>query len=187
MTADVARPTRAPGEPHGESERSSPVPGEPSREPAAVADRVRAAVAAVVDPEYPGITIADLGILEAVRVVAYPGVVGAEVDLVPTVLGCPALHVIEADVVAAARAAGAGEVAVRFLSRPAWTPDRIRPAARAALAGELTVAIRRRDGSVVCPVCGSTAVRQRSAFGATLCRELWWCEACRNPVEVVRR
>jgi ring-1,2-phenylacetyl-CoA epoxidase subunit PaaD len=55
------------------------------------------------------------------------------------------------------------------------------------LAGEFTVAVRGRDGGVICPVCGSRDVEDRSEFGATLCRSLAWCAACRNPVEVVRR
>lgn len=149
------------------------------------ADRVRAAVEAVTDPEYPELTIADLGILEGVEVDATAG--RAAVTLVPTVLGCPALGLIEADVVAAARAAGARAVEVTFLHTPSWSPERIRPEARRFLARELTVAIRRPDGAVTCPVCGSGAVNHRSDFGPTLCRQLWWCEACRNPVEVIRR
>jgi ring-1,2-phenylacetyl-CoA epoxidase subunit PaaD len=148
------------------------------------AERVRAAVAAVTDPEYPDLTIADLGILERVEV-DDAGTVS--VALVPTVLGCPALDVIEADVAAAARAAGAREVDVTFLTSPSWTPDRIAPGARRFLAREMTVAIRARDGAVTCPVCGSTAVSHRSDFGPTVCRQLWWCDACRNPVEVIRR
>jgi ring-1,2-phenylacetyl-CoA epoxidase subunit PaaD len=149
------------------------------------AARLRAAVEAVTDPEYPDLTIVDLGILEAVEVDAEAG--RAAVRLVPTVLGCPALGLIEADVVAAARRAGADEVEVTFLTSPPWSPERIRPEARRFLARELTVAIRRGDGTVTCPVCGSGAVRHRSDFGPTLCRQLWWCESCRNPVEVIRR
>ena len=74
---------------------------------AELADRIRVAVAAVTDPEYPDLTIADLGILEGVTVLApAPGEVGPSVlvELVPTVLGCPALRTIELDVVAAALA-----------------------------------------------------------------------------------
>lgn len=145
---------------------------------------VRAAVAAVPDPEYPGVTIDDLGILESVEVDAGGR---AAVGLVPTMLGCPALEVIERDVAAAALGAGAVEVEVTFLTTPPWSPDRIRPGARQVLASDFTVAIRRRDGSVACPVCGGRAVEDRSEFGATLCRSLAWCPDCRNPVEVVRR
>lgn len=145
---------------------------------------VRAAVAAVNDPEYPGLTIDDLGILESVAV---DGHGRAAIGLVPTMLGCPALQAIEHDVAAAALAGGAAEVEVTFLTAPAWSPERIRPAAREWLARDFTVAIRRRDGSVACPVCGGRAVEDRSEFGATLCRSLAWCPDCRNPVEVVRR
>lgn len=148
------------------------------------ATAVRAAVAAVCDPEYPDLTIADLGILETVEV-ADDGCVA--VGLVPTMLGCPALRAIEADVAAAARGAGAGAVRVTFLAEPRWTPARIRPEARQLLAREYTIAIRGRDGTVLCPVCGSRDVEPRSEFGATLCRSLAWCAACRNPVEVIRR
>lgn len=146
--------------------------------------QVRAAVAAVHDPEYPGVTIDDLGILESVAVDDRGR---AAIGLVPTMLGCPALEVIERDVAAAAAAAGARHVEVTFLTSPPWTPDRIRPGARHVLARDFTVALRRRDGSVVCPVCGGRAVEDRGEFGATLCRSLAWCPDCRNPVEVVRR
>jgi ring-1,2-phenylacetyl-CoA epoxidase subunit PaaD len=172
--------------------------------PHAAVAAVHAAVAAVTDPEYPDVTIRDLGILERVEVDEGPdgadgsdgtagldgsdarGELRVRVSLVPTVLGCPALAVIEADVVAAAKAAGAEHVEVVFLTTPRWTTDRIRPTARRHLARELTVAIRGRGGGVTCPVCGSTAVRHHSDFGPSLCREIWWCGTCRNPVEVLR-
>ena len=144
---------------------------------------IESAVAAVCDPEYPDITIDELGILESVTVTG--GAV--RIELVPTVMGCPALQAIEADVAAAARGAGATEVEVVFLSTPIWTPERIDPGARERLGSEYTVAIRDRDGRVICPVCHARgSVTRRSEFGAALCRETWWCEACRNPVEVVR-
>jgi ring-1,2-phenylacetyl-CoA epoxidase subunit PaaD len=149
-----------------------------------LADRVWEAVAAVTDPEYPDLTIVDLGILERIEVDAEGR---AEIGLVPTALGCPALAQIRSDVGAAAQAAGAVTVEVTFLTTPTWTPERIQPAARRFLAREMTVAVRGSDGQVVCPVCGSKEVALRSEFGATLCRQLWWCDQCRNPVEVVRR
>jgi ring-1,2-phenylacetyl-CoA epoxidase subunit PaaD len=69
-----------------------------------LADRVWEAVAAVTDPEYPDLTIVDLGILERIEVDAEGR---AEIGLVPTALGCPALAQIRSDVGAAAQAAGA--------------------------------------------------------------------------------
>lgn len=149
-----------------------------------VAAAVRDAVAAVTDPEYPDLTIEQLGMLEAVR---EPAAGRVEVDLVPTVLGCPALREIEADVVAAATAVpGVDSVGVRFLAQPTWTPDRVAPDARDRLAREYTITIRSADGSAICPVCGGREVEERSAFGPTVCRSVAWCPDCRNPVEVLR-
>lgn len=147
---------------------------------------VRAAVEAVTDPEYPDLTIAALGMVHTVDV-ATDGTV--TVELLPTVLGCPALRVIEADVCAAVRSAvgdGTQPVDVRFLAQPAWTPDRISASARQHLAQEYTITIRGRDGRAVCPVCGGKNLEERSPFGPTLCRSVSYCPDCRNPVEVVR-
>ncbi|MFN0092487.1 MAG: iron-sulfur cluster assembly protein [Acidimicrobiales bacterium] len=144
---------------------------------------VRAAVAAVCDPEYPDLTIEELGMLEAVAVAG----ADVEVALTPTVFGCPALAMIERDVRAAAEAVpGVGRVRVTLLDEPRWSPDRIAPAARAVLAAQYTISIRGADGSVICPVCGSREVAERSAYGPTRCRSIAYCAACSNPVEVIR-
>ncbi len=147
----------------------------------AAIDAVRAAVASVADPEYPDLNIQQLGILE--DVVADRSSI--RVDLVPTIMGCPALDVIEQDVVAAAQASG-HDVTVRFCMSPPWTPDRITDDARKILAREYSVAIRPRNGVTSCPLCGSTALEPRSDVGPTACRSVEWCPNCRNPVEVVR-
>lgn len=150
---------------------------------------VRAAIAAVTDPEYPDLTIEQLGMLERVSITDAPsGARTVLIELVPTVLGCPALRAIEADVATAARTvAGVIDVEVRFLAQPAWTPERIAPDARERLAREYTITIRAHDGTVLCPVCGGRDVTERSAFGPTICRSIAYCPDCRNPVEVIRR
>ncbi|MET9021288.1 1,2-phenylacetyl-CoA epoxidase subunit PaaD [Actinopolymorpha sp. NPDC004070] len=156
----------------------------------------RAAAAAVADPELPVLTIADLGILRAVRV-GQDGVV--EVELTPTYAGCPALEAIEADVKAALHAAGAGEVRVRRVLAPAWTTDWITEGGRAKLATagmappspagpgggrgsapvDLTLTVR-------CPRCGSADTRELSRFGPTACTALRTCASCREPFEHVK-
>ncbi len=151
---------------------------------ARVADAVERAVATVDDPEYPGVSIVDLGLLERVEV----GPDGAaRVDLVPTYAGCPALDMIRGDVDAAVRGTpGVTSVEVRWLATPLWSPERITPRARAALAREFTVVLRDRDGTVRCPVCASREVSTTSPVGPTRCRSVAWCASCRNAVEVVR-
>ncbi len=144
---------------------------------------VRRAVAEVLDPELPVVTIEQLGILEDVRV--REGV--AEVDLIPTFLGCPALEVIEEDVrTAAASLDGIRSVVVRFRTEPAWNPERITEQGRRNLADGLTIAVRDPSGASICPVCGSDEVDERSPFGPTACRAVSYCQSCRNPVEEIR-
>ena len=151
-----------------------------------ITDAVRRAVSAVTDPEYPDISITELGMVESIEVGEDTGTVS--VGLVPTVLGCPALEIIAADVETACRSVVDDDytVSVRFLTEPVWTPNRISPSARRFLARELTIGIRSANGVVICPVCGSRDVNERSAFGPTLCRSVAWCDACRNPVEVIK-
>jgi ring-1,2-phenylacetyl-CoA epoxidase subunit PaaD len=150
----------------------------------ALVDRVRSAVAAVTDPEFPNVTIEQLGILETVRVDEHRGV---EIDLIPTFLGCPALEVISDDVRRAAESVeGVEQVDVRFRSEPVWTPDRISPEGRRNLAA-FTIAVRDQADVTVCPVCGSEGVVEQSPFGPTACRAIAFCPDCRNPVEVMRQ
>jgi len=150
-------------------------------------DVVSDAVSAVLDPEMGGVSIGDLGLVEAVRVTPTGRV---EVDLVPTFLGCPALDLIERDVVAAVtRATGSEDVLVSFVRVPSWSPQRISPHGRRQLAA-LGIAVDTgavRWVSVHCPVCGTSRLRPVSEVGPTACRSVAWCDSCRNPIEVVRR
>jgi ring-1,2-phenylacetyl-CoA epoxidase subunit PaaD len=144
--------------------------------------RVVDAVARVEDPEYPGLSIADLGMVESVRVADGR----AEIDLVPTFSGCPALHMIRADVEAAVAALGSDlECEVTFLTSPPWSPDRITDAGRRHLADSLTVAVQITGRAPHCPRCGAATVEQ-SLFGPTRCRSVHRCPSCDEVVEVIR-
>ena len=57
------------------------------------------AVASVHDPEYPDVSIADLGLVESITVSESGDV--AAIGLIPTFSGCPALDMIATDVEAA--------------------------------------------------------------------------------------
>ncbi|MXY03548.1 MAG: DUF59 domain-containing protein [Acidimicrobiales bacterium] len=155
---------------------------------AGVIAAVRRSVSQVCDPEYPEVTIAELGILE--RVSSSDGGSTVRIELVPTMLGCPALDVIARDVTDAARAVCAGadvSIEVSFVDDPVWTPDRIAPSAVGFLAREYSVAVRSRSAAASCPICGNVALEHRSDFGPTPCRSVEWCPSCRNPIEVVGR
>jgi ring-1,2-phenylacetyl-CoA epoxidase subunit PaaD len=159
---------------------------------AAVTDeRVRAAVAAVVDPEIRVVTIEELGILRGVSVAADGR---AKVTITPTYSGCPAMDVIRREVTAAALAAGAAGVDVETVLSPAWSTDLISASGRdkLAAAGIAPPGPARRQGLVVlelsvrCPRCGSTATEQLSRFGSTACKALWRCTECREPFDHIK-
>jgi ring-1,2-phenylacetyl-CoA epoxidase subunit PaaD len=157
---------------------------------AAGAAAVRAAVAAVADPEIPVLTIADLGILRDVTV-ADDGRV--EVTLTPTYSGCPAVDTIRGEVERVLAEQGCVGAVVRTVLAPAWTTDWISDAGRRKLA-DYGIAPPGRPcpaaaGGVAavelvrCPQCGSADTRLLSRFGSTACKALRVCNRCREPFD----
>lgn len=140
------------------------------------------AVASVDDPEYPGISIVDLGLLE--RLECHEGV--ATIGLIPTFSGCPALATIASDVCeAVANVRGIYRAEVTWLKSPTWTIDRVSADAAAVLAKEFTVAVEIGKRRTRCPICGSTTTLQ-SMFGPSRCRSVHTCDGCGETVEVMR-
>lgn len=152
---------------------------------------VRAALAEIADPEMPVVSIVDLGIVECVDV----GPDRIAVDLLPTFIGCPALDVIRQAVEERLSAFGR-PVEVAFVSRVAWTSDRITPAGRARLErggfappGPVTddrPLIVQLGEPVPCPLCGSRRTVMENAFGPSQCRAIHYCTACRQPFEAIK-
>jgi ring-1,2-phenylacetyl-CoA epoxidase subunit PaaD len=156
------------------------------------ADRAWAVLQQVLDPEVPALSVVDLGI---VRDVLDHGD-ALEVVLTPTYSGCPATEVIEASVRGALDEAGLGPVRTSLRRAPAWTTDWISAAGRAKLrdygiappgavnpAEGAPIRLVRRSEPVACPRCGSAHTERLSAFGATACKALYRCLACREPFE----
>jgi ring-1,2-phenylacetyl-CoA epoxidase subunit PaaD len=151
--------------------------------------------AAVLDPELPMLTIADLGIL---RDVAEDGGT-VTVVITPTYSGCPAMREIGADVRQRLERAGFARVTVRTRLAPAWSSDWIteegqRKLAAAGIAPPSPAP--RRSGPVPltlgprpapsCPRCGSPHTRRTAEFGATACKSLHRCDHCDEPFEAVK-
>ena len=145
-------------------------------------DAIRRAVESVQDPELGGVTIGDLGLV--VDVIDSPED-AVTVELTPTFLGCPALGLIAADVRAAALAAGARSVDVRYVHVPIWGTARISDRGRRHLA-ERGIAVPNGAGETRCPYCGGDALAEAAPVGPTACRSVLWCESCRNVVEMMR-
>jgi len=147
---------------------------------------VHAAVASVDDPEYPGISIVDLGLLETLDVTVDGTEATVAIGLIPTFSGCPALHIIASEVESAVAGLDAVDaVSVSWLSAPVWSVDRVSHDARSILAQEFTVGIAIGPKPAPCPRCGSPTVEQ-SLFGPTRCRSVHRCTLCHETVEVMR-
>ena len=153
---------------------------------------VRVVLDRIDDPELP-CSIVQLGLVETVQVDA--GAVA--IELLPTFTGCPALAMIEDDVCTQVQAMpGVDRCEVTWRYEPAWSPDRISEAGRTRLhahgvttpeaccgAADANEPVALTTSAVPCPYCGSTDTRLDSPFGPTRCRQIHFCEACRNQFE----
>jgi ring-1,2-phenylacetyl-CoA epoxidase subunit PaaD len=151
---------------------------------------VRARLQEVDDPEIPGVSIVDLGIVRDVRVTAD----AIHVELLPTFVGCPALDVMR-ESVEEKLASLAGDVRVEFTFAEPWTARRITPEGRAGLRARGFAPPVGTDDELAatsalpvlpiaqCPFCGSRRATLENAFGPTLCRAIYYCADCRQPFE----
>jgi len=143
----------------------------------------------VKDPEVPVLDIVELGIVRRAEVQGD----GVRVDITPTYSGCPALRVIEDEIVSTLAGHGYHDVSVRTVLHPAWTTDWMSEEARRKLrdygiappgpAEQAPVLFGPTVRQVDCPWCGSGDTELRSEFGATACKSLRYCNACLQPFE----
>ena len=149
-------------------------------------ERARDVAAAVLDPEIPVITLAELGVLRSAarrdgRIV---------VTLTPTYTGCPATAAIHMAVETALLDAGLPNARVETVLSPAWTTDDITAAGRAKLRAYGIAPPNKTapeglfaDDHVDCPKCGSAHTTKLSEFGSTACKAQWRCDSCREPFD----
>ena len=150
----------------------------------------------IPDPEVPALNIVELGIVRGVMKAADGSVT---VEVTPTYSGCPAMQMIEQEIVAGFRAEGHERVAIRTVYSPAWTTDwlsdeakaklkayGIAPPGRAEAAGQPLVPLTSVPRHAACPYCGSSNTERRSEFGSTACKAIHYCHACRQPFEEMK-
>jgi ring-1,2-phenylacetyl-CoA epoxidase subunit PaaD len=140
------------------------------------ADRVRALLSEVLDPEIPVVSVIDLGIVRQISAD------GREVAITPTYSGCPATAAIETAVRAALSAAGLGQTRLTIRLDPPWTTDWITEEGRAKLHA-YGIAPPSPAARPSCPRCGSNDTVEVSAFGSTPCKALWRCLTCAEPFD----
>ena len=149
----------------------------------------------VKDPEIPMIDVVELGI---VRGVAFEGE-AIRVDVTPTYSGCPAMQVIEREIVSTLHSHGYDNVVVNTIYSPAWTTDWLSdetrqkfrdygiapPTGNSAPAGGIAelVSLRRAKATIECPYCRSSNTTEKSEFGSTACKSIHFCNSCHQPFD----
>lgn len=154
-------------------------------------------VGAVLDPEMPMVTLADLGIVRDVTVADD----SVRVLITPTYSGCPAMLTIRSDIESALARHGYRDVEIVTQLEPAWTTDWITATGRRKLVaagysppgpapqrttGPIPLTLTARPRDVACPHCGSAATTLVSEFGATLCKAHYRCMECAEPFDHVK-
>lgn len=145
----------------------------------------------VKDPELPLLSIFDMGILRDVKQ-------GEENELkiviTPTYSGCPAMRVIEEDIVILLNKKGYDKVKVDMVFSPAWTTDWMSEKAKNGLkemgiappegkSSDSIFSIIEPKRQLSCPFCNSKNTIKKSEFAATACKALYFCNGCQQPFE----
>jgi ring-1,2-phenylacetyl-CoA epoxidase subunit PaaD len=148
--------------------------------PQVQADEILAVLSEIEDPELP-VTLTDLGLIQGIEIDG----ANVRVRMVPTFTACPAIEVMRETIRAKLlQMPGVDQVTVELTFAEPWTMARLTERGRQRLhAYGLSVPRQRLSEPAVCPFCGSTNTVLESPFGPTLCRAVYYCKDCRNPIE----
>ncbi|MDH5433564.1 MAG: phenylacetate-CoA oxygenase subunit PaaJ [Gammaproteobacteria bacterium] len=132
----------------------------------------------VYDPELPGLTIWDLGVLQDVRMV--DGV--CEVDITLTYSGCPAVDAMTKDIKKVLNDSGYEKIDVKVVLSPVWSTAMMSPEGKAHLK-QINIAPPSEKDEICCPQCESSKVHVISQFGSTACKALYQCNDCHETFD----
>jgi ring-1,2-phenylacetyl-CoA epoxidase subunit PaaD len=149
---------------------------------------IRAAIATVMDPEIPVLSVIDLGIITDVLLDENRKV---RVLMTPTFSGCPAIKLMEKQVRDAVLAVGYEEVEVETNFDVAWSSNRISDRGREIIKNfGLAPPPKYTDSPdlealrhTACPYCNSENTTLKTPFGPTLCRSMHYCYDCLQAFE----
>ncbi len=142
----------------------------------------------VADPEIPVLSIIDLGVVRSVEQIQDNWLV----TITPTYSGCPAMKVIEQQIIEKLEEKGLPGATVHLTLSPAWTTDWISEEGKRKLhAYGIAPPENEPDKSVLfgspvvvpCPRCDSKNTRMVSQFGSTACKAHYQCNECLEPFD----
>jgi ring-1,2-phenylacetyl-CoA epoxidase subunit PaaD len=142
------------------------------------------ALGEICDPEIPVLSIVELKIVHNLVVIEEE----VTVDITPTFLGCPALDMIAELIQKKLLGIGFKAVHVKKNYAARWSTDMLDQSVRIKLEkfgiappsqyGEVSIEI-----PTTCPFCNSAQTQLENPFGATLCKQLYYCNSCLQSFE----
>jgi len=146
-----------------------------------VTEDVFKALRQIDDPEYPGISVVDMGMIGAVDVFDER----VSIELIVTFSGCPATAMISACIAEAVQAATGIDKVEVWRSAQTWDTTRLSDSARDIMARDFTVAVQLPGKPAQCPRCGKQSLVTQSLFGPARCRSIYRCTTCNEPIETM--
>ncbi len=142
----------------------------------------------VKDPEVPVLTVVDLGVIREVNHISKHQ---WQIIITPTYSGCPAMQVIEEDIIKRLKEEEI-DAQVKLVLSPAWTTDWISDNGKKKLEeygiappqDEIDKSVLFGEKTVVpCPLCKSKNTKMVSQFGSTACKAHYQCNDCMEPFD----
>jgi ring-1,2-phenylacetyl-CoA epoxidase subunit PaaD len=144
----------------------------------------------VCDPEIPVLSIVDLGIVRDVEFFDKRILI----SITPTYTGCPAMKVIEDDIIKCLFLKTDAKIEIKTVFFPVWSTDwipqkalnklmeyGISPPEKTRAPGIFS--FHKKESSAICPLCKSNDTVLKSFFGSTACKSLYFCNTCSQPFE----
>lgn len=141
----------------------------------------------IADPEIPVLSLVDLHIVRAIEVTDGRVLV----RITPTFLGCPALDYMKNEIRVKLKQMGFEDIQIEQQLSPPWSTDllsvdskeKLRKYGIAPPEARAMMAVGSLPKVVSCPFCESTDTRMESPFGPTLCRQMHYCEHCKQSFD----
>ncbi len=152
-------------------------------------EHIKQLLSEIPDPEIPVISIIDLGILRDVK---WNGD-ACNIVITPTYSGCPAMKVIEKNILEKLHGVGIQNIHIELTYSPAWTTDWISDTAKEKLraygiappqhSSVDKAVLLGKERQLPCPLCNSKNTELISQFGSTACKALYRCKDCKEPFD----
>ncbi len=141
----------------------------------------------ISDPEIPVLSVIDMKIISRVEVNDNT----VSVEITPTFVGCPALEHIKDQIRIKLTSMGFERVHVQTNYSKPWSTDLLDNQTKEKLrafgvAPPVTVQLnlsQTLSEPVACPFCNSQQTHLESSFGPTLCKQIFYCDSCRQSFE----